>query len=49
MLGSHSHGYGFTCRVDIDTGACVLDTENDGTVILWYTDAKFVIRYCDRH
>ena len=31
-------------RINLATGACVLDTENPGDVITWHTDRDFVVR-----
>lgn len=31
-------------RIDLETGACVLDTENPGDVLAWTTDRDFAIR-----
>ena len=31
-------------RIDLTTGACVLDTTNPGDVTSWYTDYEFNIR-----
>lgn len=32
-------------RVDLTTGAVVLDTENDGTITFWHTDYNFQVRW----